>query len=149
VRHLTSGFRRERNAPTYSTSLSSTSTPEVLRYSASSLLSSLSSTPATSAESTYWPSLRRNAALSGKSFASRCPIRCSEPSLAILARYARSCREHLKEHPKHDVEIVERKIEAPAPKGKDSKPAKSAKKPAKKAKAKHAPKAEAPKEAAA
>ena len=34
-------------------------------------------------------------------------------------------RKHLTDHPKHEVEIVERKLEAPAPKGKRAKPAKA------------------------
>jgi hypothetical protein len=37
-------------------------------------------------------------------------------------------RAHLNEHPKHEVEIIERKLEAAKPKGKSAKPAKSAKK---------------------
>jgi hypothetical protein len=49
-------------------------------------------------------------------------------------------RAHLQEHPKHEVEIVERKEEAAKPKGKAEKPAK---------KAKRAPKIKAEKEAAA
>lgn len=51
-------------------------------------------------------------------------------------------RAHLNEHPKHEVEIVERKADSEKSKSK-------APKPAKKGKAKKAPKAEAQKEAAA
>ena len=53
-------------------------------------------------------------------------------------------RERLKQHPKHEVEIIEKPEAAKPAKGKSA-----AAKPAKKGKAKKAPKAEAQKEAAA
>jgi hypothetical protein len=58
-------------------------------------------------------------------------------------------RSHLKEHPKHEVEIVERKIEAVKPKEKAAKPAAKKRRAAKTAKAKKALKGEAQKAAAA